>query len=395
MRMHTSYTTRRTPVAAGLKTAGSGNHRAVPPTPGLAADSPRTLTYVEAELRALLGTAEFDLPLPGGNTTSPSGNASGAGPTTHRWNRLAEWARHDLAFARVAEGHTDAMALLAEAGREPVAGALYGMWPGQADDPGAQLRRTRGALRVFGTVRGCSGARIVDRAVVLVDAERPAGGLQHQGAFGASPSGDASGAGSGAGLLLVDVAVGPPSVRPDPDSWQTAAMDASDPLDVDFADLVVESSDIVGDAGWYHRRPGYILGKAGLACVWWGGADGLLARAIHHLPAEPDAHQLAHLGELYSLLSAARALVAETGAAIDANPGNDHSLRVGELRSAVERVVREVVERVPRMLGSGPLSRDAELARKLADLALFARSHHGERDNAALGRSIVALRAKL
>lgn len=335
----------------------------MPSTAGLAADSPRSITYVEAELRALLGTAEFDLPLPGG------------GQTTQRWNRLAEWARHDLAFARVAEGHADAVALLAEAGREPVAGALYGMWPGPADVPGAELLRSRGALRLSGTVRACAGARIVDRAVVAADApERPAEG----------PS---------AGLLLVDVAVTPPEAQPDPDTWQTAAMDASDTLDVDFTDLVVEGGDIVGDAGWYRSRPGFVIGMAGRAAIWWGGADGLLSRATDHLPAEPDAHQLAHLGELRGLLSAARALVAETGAAIDANPRIHHVVRVAELRSAVERVVREVVERVPRMLGPGPLSRDAELARKLADLGLFVRQHHGERDHAELGRAIAAQRS--
>lgn len=335
----------------------------MPTSAGLAADSPRSITYIEAELRALIGTAEFDLPLPGG------------GQTANRWNRLAEWARHDLAFARIAEGHAAAVALLAEAGREPVAAALYGLWPGAADDPGAELRRSRGALRLSGTVRACPGARIVDRAVVAADApERPADG----------PS---------AGLLLVDVAVTAPGVRADTDTWQTAAMDASDTFDVDFDGLVVESADIVGDAGWYGSRPGFTLRRAGLAGVWWGGADGLLSRATDHLPAEPDPHQLAHLGELSSLLSAARALVAETGAAIDAKPGTDHTLRVAELRSAVERVVREVVERVPRMLGPDPLSRDAELARKLADLALFVRQHHGERDHAELGRSIIAQRA--
>jgi hypothetical protein len=55
----------------------------------------------------------------------------------------------------------------------------------------------------------------------------------------------------------------------------------------------------------------------------------------------------------------------------------------------VERAVRDVVDRAPRIVGPGPLSRDAELARALADLALYVRQHHAERDHAALGERVV------
>ena len=63
--------------------------------------------------------------------------------------------------------------------------------------------------------------------------------------------------------------------------------------------------------------------------------------------------------------------------------------RVAEVRSATERVAREVVDRAPRMVGPAPLSRDAGLARGLADLALYVRQHHGERDHAALGGQVL------
>ena len=59
------------------------------------------------------------------------------------------------------------------------------------------------------------------------------------------------------------------------------------------------------------------------------------------------------------------------------------------LRAATERAAREVVDRAPRILGPGPLSRDAELAGALADLALYVRQHHAERDHAALGEQVV------
>ncbi len=55
----------------------------------------------------------------------------------------------------------------------------------------------------------------------------------------------------------------------------------------------------------------------------------------------------------------------------------------------VERVAREVLDRVPRMLGAGPLSQDERLARALADLGIYLRQHHGERDHAALGEALL------
>jgi hypothetical protein len=299
---------------------------------------------VEDELRALFGAGRLDLPLPGG------------GATPQRWDALAALGRVDLALARLAEGHADAVAILAEAGRTPDPAALYGVWAARPGDVGADLGA---GLLLDGTVRFCSGAHAVDRALVV--------------------------AGDPAGRRLVDVAVRREGVRPDPTSWRSAAMAAADTLDVRFDAVAVGREDLVGRPGWYVDRPGFAIGGGGVAAVWWGGAAGLLDRAVTHLPASPDAHQLAHLGELDALLDATGAQLSRAAAGVDADPAADHALRVARVRCAVERVVREVLERVPRMLGPGPLSTDADLARTLADLGMYVRQHHGERDHAGLG----------
>ncbi|HVF13096.1 MAG TPA: acyl-CoA dehydrogenase family protein [Acidimicrobiales bacterium] len=315
----------------------------------------RTVSSVEAELRAMLSGGALDLP------------RTGHGSTQQRWVALAGWGRRDLALARLAEGHADAVAILAEADRAPEAGLLYGVWAARSGGTGARLRRGSRGLMLGGSVRFCSGARSLDRALVVAD-----------------PS---DGPGE---LLLVDVALTDGRVRARPETWQTAAMDAADTQDVDFDDLPVDPGAIVGDPGWYTGRPGFAIGGAGVAAVWWGGARGVLDRVIGHLPEAPDAHQLAHLGELHALLEASDALVARAAAVVDATPAGDHRLTVATVRSAVERAVREVVDRAPRMVGPAPLSRDAELAHAVADLQLYVRQHHGERDHAALGEQLVA-----
>jgi hypothetical protein len=314
----------------------------------------RTVETVAVQLRSMLAAGELDLPRPGG------------GATAQRWAALAGWGRRDLALARLAEGHCDAVAVLAEDGRVTVAGALYGVWAARSGETGARLFSGNGGLLLDGTVRFCSGACSLDRALVVADAPDAVRG----------------------GRLLVDVAVAHPRAQPVPDTWQTCAMDAADTHDVRFDELPVGSDAVVGAAGWYTARPGFALGAAGVAAVWWGGAAGLLHRASGHLPPQPDAHQLAHLGELHALLAAADALLERTATALDAAPGADHALRVAEVRCAVERATREVIDRVPRMVGPRPLSRDGELACALADLALYVRQHHAERDHAALGAQV-------
>jgi hypothetical protein len=316
----------------------------------------RTEHPAGADLAALLAAGALDIPQPG------------AGETPRRWGILASWGRRDVALARLAEGHVDGVAILAEAGRTAEPACLYGVWAARPGGRGARLRRAGGGLALDGTVSFCSGAYVVDRALVVAD----------------HPDGD--------GRVLVDVAVEPPLVRPDPDSWPVAAMARAGTLDVHFAALPIRAQDVVGPREWYVRRPGFTMGGGGVAAVWWGGAAGLLDRAISHLPSTPDAHQLAHLGELTALLEATDALLGRVAAGIDAAPDGDHALPVGLFRTAVERVVREVLDRIPRMLGPGPLSRDAVLAGGLADLGMFVRQHHGERDHAALGSAVLAAR---
>jgi alkylation response protein AidB-like acyl-CoA dehydrogenase len=170
-------------------------------------------------------------------------------------------------------------------------------------------------------------------------------------------------------------------------------MAAADTLDVRFENVPVPTGAVVGGPGWYTARAGFAVGGAGVAAVWWGGAAGVLDRIMGHLGAKADAHQLAHLGELHALLEAAAAHLAKVATDVDAAPDADHSRRVAEVRTVAERVVREVVDRAPRMVGPAPLSRDAVLARALADLSIYVRQHHGERDHAALGAQILAARS--
>lgn len=296
---------------------------------------------------------ELELPLPGG------------GDTTGRWRELARWGRRDLTLARLAEGHTDAVAILREAGREPAPGALYGVWASRSGG-GPELLTGRGEAGLSGRVRFCSGARSLDRALVTT-----------------RPTDDA-------GPLLLDVGLRDARVRPDPESWPAIGMDASDSLDVAFDALPVPRAAIVGAPGFYLDRPGFALGGAGVAAVWLGGTAAVVDDVLAALSGrEPDPHKLAHLGAMHTGLAAAEALLCRAACRIDAAPRAEHGRLVDTCRAATEAAASETLRRAPTVFGPGPLCWDRPVAQRLADLQVYVRQHHGERDLAALGQRLL------
>lgn len=313
-----------------------------------------TLRTAEDVVRSMLRSDELDLPMPG------------RGGTVRRWASLAGWGRSDLAAARLAEGHTDALAILDEAGLSPARDALYGVWAARPGGIGAcQVVDDLGRRVLRGRSRFCSGSGMLDRALVV-----------------AQPSGLTT------APILVEVRLDQGGSRPDPMSWQADGMAGSDTADVELTDLAVERT--VGGPGWYVERRGFAAGGGGVASVWWGGAAGVVCRAFELVAdTAPDQHQLAHLGELHALLTASRALLRDTAEMIDAAPGSDHATAVATVRGAVERSCRETVDRVPRVLGPGLWSGDRHIATQLADLQMYVRQHHGERDSAALASALL------
>jgi alkylation response protein AidB-like acyl-CoA dehydrogenase len=153
--------------------------------------------------------------------------------------------------------------------------------------------------------------------------------------------------------------------------------------------------DLVGGVGDYVRRPGFWHGGAGLAACWYGAAQSL-ADALHHRSAanatetqRPEqALQCVALGKVDLALTRCAALLRDTAAWIDAHPLDDARVPTMRARLAAERCAVQVLEEAVRALGPAPLCRDSAMARRFADLPVFIRQCHGERDFLALGTAI-------
>ncbi|WP_227748587.1 acyl-CoA dehydrogenase family protein [Oerskovia douganii] len=300
--------------------------------------------------------------------TAPS---PGAGRTLDLWELLASTAAADVGVARVLEPHLDALTILAQApGAVDLAsigvgeGSTWGVFA--AEGPGVRLEAREGAdgWRLTGVKPWCSLAATLTHALVT--------------------------AWTTDGRRLFAVGLRAPGVEPHDGPWVARGFPeiVSAPVRFDGAAAVP-----VGGPGWYLDRPGFAWGGIGVAACWWGGAVGL-ARELYASTGrrEPDQLVLAHLGAVDVALTGARTVLAEASRAVDGDvdPGVAPGVLARRVRGVVARAVEETVQRCSHALGPGPMTTDEAYARRLADLQLYVRQHHAERDDASLGRDLLA-----
>ena len=196
-------------------------------------------------------------------------------------------------------------------------------------------------------------------------------------------------------LVTASVEDGPPrlfavalhdgGVSVDPTAWAPRGLRDVTTSTVTFVDVPAEP---VGEAGWYLERPGFAWGGIGVAAVWFGGAAaaaGLLWATAR--TRRPDQVALLHLGACDVVLDGALTALRHAATAIDEGraDGEEGRLLAARVRAQVAAAAEEVLTRVGHALGPGPLALDPEHAGRVADLTLYLRQHHAERDLAALG----------
>jgi hypothetical protein len=303
-----------------------------------------------------LDAGELDLPLPG------------SGQTAKRWRKLAAFAEIDVVAGRLAEAHADATAILAELGANPPRpGELWAVWAAESAEVSLTVDEADGFAELTGTKTWCSGVGLCTHA--LVTAHRPDGDR---------------------GLYAVDLRWS--QVTALEDSWGNAGMKDAGTRAVQFGRATATP---VGSPGEYLQRAGFWYGAFGVAACWLGAARGVAAalyRAVgnQHNSAAHDLHAQAHLGAVDAALTAADAVLTTTACQVDA--GTDCAgaeLIARRVRAVVETAVEETIVRTGRALGPAPLVLDAEHARRVADLTIYVRQSHAERDLAALGRLAV------
>lgn len=276
--------------------------------------------------------------------------------------------RTDIPLSRLTEGHVDALRIHVEAGTQPVADSLYGVWASRSRGTGISARRTDAGWHLLGTLRFASGAGLLDRALlpVWLDDETS---------------------------VLLDVPVDDWPV--DDSTWQTSAMrqSRSHTIHLDH-DVPAEAVQQLGEEGFYLGRPGFFPGGVGVAAVWVGGAArvaDLVWQHVGEVPPSPAVQlRLGHLRtELVAAASTVRAAATRLGdvSGADADSLGAQGLQAlaTEARSVVGACVRRLLDEARAIVGPAGLAFDGPLTRAVDDLDLYVRQQSTDGDALFLG----------
>ncbi len=279
---------------------------------------------------------------------------------------LATLGAADLTVARALEPHLDAVAILAQAG-DPDLGVIgvdgdstFGVYAARAPGTGLTAKPGPDGLdRLDGTKAWCSLAGTVTHA--LVTTERDGADLMHA------------------------VALRHPGVSHAPSTWVSRGLAAVTTGALELRDVPAVP---IGEPGWYLERPGFAWGGIGVAAVWFGGAAALAGALVDAAARRPpDAVAHLHLGTADRMMHTALLALRHAADEIAAGraDGGAGALLAARTRAVVAEAAETVITTVGHGLGPAPLTHDEEHARRVADLTVYLRQHHAERDLVALG----------
>jgi hypothetical protein len=286
---------------------------------------------------------------------------SGDGDTWTRLKTFRKVTAQSPSAGRLVEAHTDAAAVLSEAGRDVPGQTALAVWASTSASQVA-ASESEGGLLLSGSMRFCGGAGVVDSSVVAV---RGAQGEQ-----------------------LVLIPLRQRGVSIDLSSWQTTAFAEAGIGRVSFNQVFVPEEDVIGAPGFYSSRSGFWWGAVGVAACWVGLVDRLnvlwVARSRRR---DPLAEVIE--GKRLSLLWSIDALLRHAAVIADARDGSNARSVALCVRDSIATASTSFLQLVEAAAGPGPLAFEPEWARTCTELRLALGQSHGDRDLQALGADVL------
>lgn len=304
-----------------------------------------------AELTGRPGTSPLDAP------------ASASGRTLERFALLASVAAADVTAARVLEPHLDAHAILVESGSEIDRGGTWGVFAAEGPDAAVTAVDRDGGWSLSGTKAWCSLGDFLSNALVT-----------------AWTSADTR--------RLFRVELRAPSVRPASVRWISRGLSGVPSGPLEFLETPALP---VGEDGWYLTRPGFAWGGIGVAACWWGGAVPIAQRILERFHAREGELAGATAGRVVRALESGRLALQDAAERIDHSERmtRDEARALSHIvRGTVADAVRTTLDGAKDALGPAVLGFDEPMARRIADLDMYATQYHPGRDDAALAGSL-------
>ena len=280
--------------------------------------------------------------------------------------------REDLAFARLLEGHVDAVqtikrtaspaqhqrleAILADR-------ATLGVW--NADLRDAPLSLSNG--RLFGGKAFASGAGLLSHALVTLHA------------------GDRD----RVQLLLLDLAATPPDI--DRSWWNVVGMQQSETHLVRWNSVPFEKDWFVGAAGDYEREPWFSGGALRFVAAHAGGVAAIFDAVREHLQHTGRArnvHQAGRLATLYRCADLSTAVVRQAASAWFDQDTRGKLAAVAHARTTVCGLAEEAVMAAQQSVGLQSLFSGHPLATIMTNLMVYLRQPAPDAQRTSVGEAV-------
>ncbi|MGG6297255.1 acyl-CoA dehydrogenase family protein [Leptolyngbya sp. AN02str] len=287
---------------------------------------------------------------------------------------LKQLGRGNLAVGRIYEGHVNALQLIQTFGtREQMERyasdardrhKIFGVWNAEAADGVTVHPMEDGRYRLEGSKTFCSGSGFVDRPFV-------------NGPLGDGP------------WQMCIVPMEAVATVSDPSWWQPSGMRATASFKVDFTNVELDASALIGKPGDYFRQPWLTAGVIRFAAVQLGGAEALFDTTRHYLNSlnrTTDPYQQERLGRMAIAIESgnlwlrnAAELVKDYAPMFGGHPDqpSDQADKLvayaNMVRTAIEQICMDVMQLCERSVGTRGLLPPYPMERIIRDLTLYLR----------------------
>jgi len=286
---------------------------------------------------------------------------------------LTDIGRANLAVGRIYEGHVNALQLIQTFGtpaqiatyaRDAHQHKIFGVWNAEAADGVKIFPLGDGKYRLEGAKTFATGCGYVNRPFVN----------------GALPDGT---------WQMCIVSMDRVATNIDPNWWQPAGMRATASFKVDFTDIILDESELIGKPGDYYRQPWLTAGVVRFAAVQLGGAEALFngtRQFLQSLGRIKDPYQEQRLGQMaiaiesgYLWLQGAATQLDRYAPIFAGDPDLTHPAAASlvayasMVRTAIEHICMDAIQLAERSVGTRGLLPPEPLERVIRDLTLYLR----------------------
>jgi alkylation response protein AidB-like acyl-CoA dehydrogenase len=277
--------------------------------------------------------------------------------------------RGDLCVGRVYEGHINALQLVdlyasdlqKQRWHSDISDHqhLFGVWNTEADDGVHMHPLGGGRYRLSGCKTFCSGAGYVKRPLITCQREGGRKGWQ---------------------MCIVPTEKVKP-LQADSSFWKPPGMKATHSYKLDFTDVEIDETDLLGEPDDYYGKPHFISGAIRFAAVQLGAAEAIMETTVDYLRKlnrTGDPFQKSRIGEMTWLISSGNQWLETAGAKTDAwaqtKTSAEELMTYAQMtRTAIEEICLRCMQLSERSVGARGLMEPNFISMVAKDLNYYLR----------------------